>query len=208
MADEVVWSGGKLVHAKVTDKVNAKIEKGALTVAHALVLHQTGAATAASSFSSYDKGENGAHFLIDTDGTLYQTARIDQKCWHVGKVRSRCMEMKSCTPEELKVANAILFKKGESYNVRIDNLYQHEAAKSYPDRFPLNEDSLGIEIVGSFDAKAQTYAAVTKDQNEALTWLVDVLTVKLALGSGDVFTHGAIGYKQPTEASTAQWTKP
>lgn len=67
MVDEVTWTGGKLVHSKVTDKVNPKIEKGALSTVHAIVVHQTGAATAASSFASYEAGENGAHFLIDTD---------------------------------------------------------------------------------------------------------------------------------------------
>ncbi|MCQ8104377.1 N-acetylmuramoyl-L-alanine amidase [Methylomonas sp. SURF-2] len=118
MAEEVIWSGGKLVHKNVTDKVNSAIEKGALSVVHAIVVHQTGAATAGSSFSSYDSGNNGAHFLIDKDGTIYQTARIDQKCWHVGNIRSRCQEMKSCTADELKELNALLFKKGESYSAR------------------------------------------------------------------------------------------
>lgn len=208
MADEVLWAGGKLVHAKVTDKVNGKIEKGALATVHALVLHQTGAGTATSSFSSYDSGINGAHFLIDKDGTLYQTARIDQKCWHVGKIRGRCKEMKACEADELTAVDAILFKKGESYTVRIGKLHEHESAKAYPDRYPTNEDSLGIEIVGDFDAASGTYDTVNKSQNEALAWLVDVLQAKLALTTGDVYTHGTIGYKQPSEASTAQWKKP
>jgi N-acetyl-anhydromuramyl-L-alanine amidase AmpD len=205
MADEVEIKGGKLVHAKVVDKVNAKIEKGSLTAVHAIVVHQTGAKTAASSLSSYDSGANGAHFLIDSDGSIYQTARIDQKCWHVGNVRSRCREMKSCTADELKTVDAILFKKGESYSVRVGKLSKHEATKAYPDRYPLNDDSLGIEIVGDFDVKAKTYAAVSKDQNASLTWLVKVLSDKLALGDGDVFRHGSIGYKQATEAASAQW---
>lgn len=208
MADEVEFNGGKLIHSKITDKVNSKIEKGALVAVHAIVLHQTGAATAASSLSSYDKGANGAHFLIDTDGTIYQTARIDQKCWHVGEIRSRCMDMASCSADELKASNAILFKKGESYNLRVGKLYEHEATKSYPDRYPLNADSLGIEIVGSFDAKAKAYSAVSHDQNDSLAWLVGVLQTKLSLADGDMFGHGQIGYKQPTEASTAKWRQP
>ena len=208
MADEVEFNGGKLIHSKVTDKVNSKIEKGTLVAVHAIVLHQTGASTSASSLSSYDRGANGAHFLIDTDGTILQTARIDQKCWHVGQVRSRCMEMKSCSADELKANNAILFKKGESYNLRVGKLYLNEATKSYPVRYPLNEDSLGIEIVGSFDAKAKAYAAVGKDQNDSLAWLVGVLNTKLSLSDDDVFRHGEIGYKQATEASTAQWKQP
>ena len=208
MADEVVWAGGKLVHAKVVDKVNSKIEKGVLGTVNAIVVHQTGAGTAQSSFSSYDTGTNGAHFLIDTDGTIYQTARIDQKCWHVGNIRSRCNEMKSCSTDELKAVNALLFKKGESYSARIKKTSQHEAGKAYPDRYPINDDSLGVEVVGAFDAKLQTYDTVNKDQNSSLVWLVDTLETKLALDGDDIYRHGSIGYKQPSEASTASWTKP
>src|SRR5215475_1418629 len=103
---------GKLVASKVTNKVKSKIEKGSLTKVNAIVVHQTGSSNAASSLSSYDKGVNGAHFLIDKDGTIYQTARIDQKCWHVGNIKSRCNELKTCTSDELKEINSTLFKKG------------------------------------------------------------------------------------------------
>lgn len=208
MADDIVWSGAKLVHKNVTDKVNVKIEKGNLTNVHAIVVHQTGGATAESAFQSYNAGENGAHFLIDKDGTIYQTARIDQKCWHVGNIRSRCQEMKSCTTDELKAINSLLFKKGESYSARIRNVSLHEAAKTYPDRYPTNEDSLGIEIVGAFDAKSEVYDTVNKVQNSSLTWLIEALEAKLSLTGSDVYAHGTIGYKQPSEGSTAQWKKP
>lgn len=201
-------SGGKLLHSRITDKVNSKIEKGLLATVHAIVLHQTGASTAASSLSSYDAGANGAHFLIDKDGTIYQTARINQKCWHVGQIRARCQEMKACSSDELAKINALLFKKGESYAVRIGAVHAHEAAKSYPDRYPTNEDSLGIEIVGSFDAKGATYDTINKDQNDSLAWLVSALEAQLKMSNDDVYTHGAIGYKQPSEGSTAQWKKP
>jgi N-acetyl-anhydromuramyl-L-alanine amidase AmpD len=207
MADEVTVTEGKLIHAKISNKINSRIEKGTLAAVHAIVVHQTGASTAASSFSSYDSGNNGAHFLIDIDGSIFQTARINQRCWHVGQIRSRCQEMKSCTSDELKVINALLFKKGESYAMRIKAVHAHESDKNYPDRYPTNEDSLGIEIVGMFDAKGQTYDTVNKEQNDSLAWLVAALEAQLKLTEQDVFTHGAIGYKQPSEASTAQWKK-
>lgn len=208
MADEIAWSGGKLIHQRVIDKVNSKIEKGSLGAVHAIVVHQTGGATAESALGSYDAGSNGAHFLIDKDGAIYQTARTDQKCWHVGNIRSRCAEMKSCSADELKAINALLFKKGESYSVRIRNVSQHEADKSYPDRYPTNEDSLGIEIVGAFNAKSDSYDSVNPQQNASLAWPVSALESRFSLSAGDVYTHGAIGYKQPSEGSTAQWSKP
>jgi len=139
---------GKLVASRVKDKTTSKIEKGALNKVNAIVVHQTGSDSADSSLNSYRAGINGAHFLIDKDGTIFQTARVDQKCWHVGNIKSRCSELKVCSAEDLKEINSILFKKGESYEVRVRNLSQHEGKKSYPDRYPTNDDALGIELVG------------------------------------------------------------
>jgi N-acetyl-anhydromuramyl-L-alanine amidase AmpD len=113
--------------------------------------------------------------------------------------------MKTCSAGELTAVKDILFKKGESYSVRIRNLHAHEADKAYPDRYPLNEDSIGIEIVGGFDAKASAYAVVTQAQNDALAWLVQELSKHLGTGEADVFRHGDIGYKQRTEAASAKW---
>ena len=87
--------------------------------------------------------------------------------------------MKACTSDELKSINSLLFKKGESYAMRIGSVHAHEAAKAYPERYPINEDSLGIEIVSAFDEKGQTYDTVNKDQNESLGWLVTVLEEQL-----------------------------
>lgn len=198
-------SNGKLVSPKVVDKVTAKIEKGAMASVAALVLHQTGGSNAESSLASYEAGKAGAHFLIAKDGTIYQTARVNQKCWHVGNIRSRCYELKTCDAQELKTIEGILFKKGQAYSVRIKNLSDHEENKSVPDRYPTNEDSIGIEIVGAFDAKAKTYETVSQAQNQSLAWLVSALQSTLALAADRVYTHPQVSYKEKTEASTAQW---
>jgi N-acetyl-anhydromuramyl-L-alanine amidase AmpD len=196
---------GKLVSSKVVSSIEAKIEKGALIMVKALVVHQTGGSSAKSALESYKGGANGAHFLVDKDGTIYQTARTTQRCWHVGEIQSRCYQFKSCTAEELKNVKAILFKQGESYGTRVSALHKHESAKAYPDRFPTNEDSLGIEIV-SAAAKDGTYEPVTAEQNASLAWLVATLETLLGLSAkADVFRHPEVGYKQPTEASTATW---
>jgi len=130
---------------------------------------------------------------------------MDQKCWHVGNIKSRCNELKTCTPDELKEINSILFKKGESYEVRIRNLSQQEAKKAYPNRYPTNDDSLGIELVGSFRAKSSTYDVVTNPQNESLIWLVSVLQSVLGVTDEDVYRHPEVSYRQPSEAQSAKW---
>ena len=83
---------GKLKDPKVKLKMFATIERGLLKKVAAIVVHQTGAATAESTFQSYKGPANGAHFLIDKDGTIYQTARLTQRTFHVGKIKSRCLE--------------------------------------------------------------------------------------------------------------------
>jgi len=199
----VTLKDGKLISPRIIDKVTGKIEHGALAAVHAIVLHQTGSSTAASSLSSYNQGKNGAHFLIDKDGTIYQTARIDRMCWHVGKIRSRCYALKSCDKAELKDINAILYKKGDSYVVRVTKLSDYESEKSYPDRFPTNADSLGIELVGALVRGGKGYEAVTEAQNSSLSWILSTLESTLKLTASDIYTHPQVSYKNATEAATA-----
>jgi N-acetyl-anhydromuramyl-L-alanine amidase AmpD len=195
---------GKLISDKVTDKINPKIEKGAMLAVHALIVHQTGGDTAASAFASYSAGTNGAHFLIDKDGTIYQTAHVTQKCWHVGKIQSRCYKATACSADELKNIKAILFNQADSYSARVKKLHDHEVEKSYPDRYPTNDDSIGIELVSKFTEKTG-YEKVTEAQNTSLAWVVSTLDSLLNLSASDTYRHPEVGYKQPTEAESARW---
>ncbi len=201
-ADKIL--DGKLVASKVTDKNFSGIEHGTLSTVNALIVHQTGGSTAESSFSSYKEGGNGAHFLIDKDGTIYQTARTDRICWHIGKVQSRCYKLKSCAADELKAIEGILFNKADSYATRIGKLHDHEAAKAYPDRYPTNSDSIGIELVAAYK-EGVGYEAATDAQNQSLKWLITTLESLLTVGTGNVFRHPDVSYKQESEASTAAW---
>lgn len=48
-----------------------------MTHVYGIVVHQTGAATAKSTLASYrNPGANGAHFLIDKNGHIYQTGSV------------------------------------------------------------------------------------------------------------------------------------
>lgn len=197
--------GGKVLSPEVTDRITSRIEKGALSKVDAIVVHQTGGATAESAFNSYKKGGEGAHFLIDTDGTIYQTARVSQKCWHVGKIRSRCYQLQSCTADELADVKKILFARKAAYAVRVKKLHDHESEKPYPERYPTNDDSLGIELVGGADADSGQYDDATREQNTSLTWLVSTLESLLKLSDSDIYRHPQVSYKQSSEASSAKW---
>lgn len=89
----------------ITPKIFKNIEHGTLSPkdVNAIVLHRTGGADAASTLSGYGNQTVGAHFLIDNDGTIYQTAGLDKEAWHVGNIRSRGEEEKTLTTAESKV---------------------------------------------------------------------------------------------------------
>jgi len=181
---------------KIKSAISPKIEHAAMPTVRGIIVHQTGGANAQSALSSYTKdGANGAHFLIDKDGTIYQTASIYKQTWHVGKLKARCMLELNCSPSQAKL--------NRKYNPGAENL--REQTKSLPERFPSNQDSLGIELVG--ESVNDVYVKVTDAQNASLQWLVAELEITLKIPSTEVFRHPAVSRKNPTEASSAIWLK-
>ena len=200
-----ILQNGNFKDPKVQQRIFAGIEKGPLTKANALVIHQTGAPTAQHTFNSYQNGGHGAHFLIDKMGKIYQTANLNKKTHHVGKIKSKCYETKACTKSQLQAATQILFKKGQKYSTNVSNLHAAEKVKSYPDRYPLNSDSIGIEIVGNYDKKSKVYESVGALQNQSLQWLIGELFTLFAITKADIYRHPEVSYKMPSEAGTATW---
>lgn len=199
----LIDSQGVITDSRVTNAISPSIEHGTMASVQGIVVHQTGGASAQSALDSYRRsGANGAHFLIDKDGSIYQTASVYRQTWHIGKLKSRCMMESRCSPAEQR-SNA-------HFNPTKEN--QREMKKSVPDRFPSNQDSIGIELVGEAlpsgasvpDAK-RTFEPVTEAQNKSLKWLVQELTTSLGFSTTEVFRHPTVSRKNPTEASTAQW---
>ncbi|UDQ80369.1 N-acetylmuramoyl-L-alanine amidase [Erwinia rhapontici] len=197
--------GGYIDAERIILKIFNNIERGKMDAVNGIVVHQTNAPTASSTFHSYQtKGATGAHFLIDRDGSIYQTASLFQITWHVGKLQSRCFLTKKCEPTDFqKVAEL------EKSWRNSDKVHQIEKVKNYPDRFPSNVDSIGIEIVG--EAKKvdgnphPVYEPVNDKQNNSLKWLINELTITLNVPMNEIHRHPDIGRKNETEASTAKW---
>jgi N-acetyl-anhydromuramyl-L-alanine amidase AmpD len=186
----ILITNGTVVDGKVTVKLEPKIEKGPMATINGIIVHQTGGTSAASALWSYASGAAGAHFLIDKDGGIYQTARLTQKTWHVGRLKSRCVAEHTCAAP----------KKWDP-----GGTHTRESSKSWPDRYPSNGDSIGVELVGDFDESANKYETVTSEQNRSLKWLVGELITTLRLQATEVFVHPTVSYKRPSEASSANW---
>ncbi|WP_139019330.1 N-acetylmuramoyl-L-alanine amidase [Acidovorax sp. NO-1] len=211
---------GMLVSARVRPRRFPQIERQPLSEVKGIIVHQTGASSAQSSFNSYGNANaNGAHFLIDKDGIIYQTASIFKRTNHVGSLQARCLAEYTCKPAE--------FKKSAKFPQasEISRMHAVEMLKSVPVRYPSNVDSIGIEIVGKpvlppgksapegatprqrevyFNNNA-VYEAVNAAQNGSLAWLVKELIHALRISETEVFRHPVVSRKNPSEASTASW---
>ncbi len=182
---------------------------GPLLTIHAIIVHQTDSSTAAATLNGYRSGADGkgAHFLIDKDGTIYQTARLDQKCWHIGKIKARCYEQHNCIgAEKTFYSNLERSAKGH-YSTFVLGGYRHEMKKSYPGRYPTNEDAIGIELVGKkLGADDDSpFEAPTQQQQNSLQWLVRELLETLHLTRTDIYRHPEVSRKSKGEAADAHW---
>lgn len=194
------------------------IEHATMTSVRGIIVHQTGSSSADSSLNSYkNAGAAGAHFLIDKDGTTYQVASMYKITWHVGKLKAKCLESHTCSPQEIKASKPFNPSK----------LNKVEMVKSVPLRFPANNDAIGIEIVGkcvldpkwikpgmTADQISQltdahgVYETVTPAQNKALQQLVSKIQEGLAMSDEDkaqIYPHSQVSWKNVTEGTTAQW---
>ncbi|MFK8259565.1 N-acetylmuramoyl-L-alanine amidase [Erwinia sp. AnSW2-5] len=199
---------GYIYDDRIERKIFKTIERGSLDSVNGIVVHQTASPSAQSTFNSYDnKAANGAHFLIDKNSKIYQTASLFKATWHVGLMQSKCFLKKVCQPTEIRLL-ALHTKRfwERKISQEISNI---ERKKNFPDRFPNNTDSIGIEIVGmAAQIKGKpdpVYETVNDKQNDSLKWLVAELSSKFNVPMTEIHRHPDVGRKNETEASTAKW---
>lgn len=199
----LIDTNGAIIDARIHRSLNSSIERGSMKTVYGIIVHQTGGATAQSTLDSYKSpSASGAHFLFDRDGTIYQTASLYKQTWHIGKLKARCMLEKRCTPVELK----------QLHSFSPTSEHKREMNKKVPARFPSNQDSIGIELVGealprdnSVPDSKKVYQNVTDEQNASLKWLIAELALILKVPMNEIFRHPDVSRKNPTEARSAQW---
>jgi N-acetyl-anhydromuramyl-L-alanine amidase AmpD len=169
------------------------LERSSLTGPHAIVLHRTDSWNLPGSLESFKTSGKGTHFIIDKDGTIHQTASLLKYTNHVGRIRSRCYEAGTCSAEETK--------KIKSWGWNPDKLHDHEKVKSYPTRFPKNEDSVGIEVVAKYHKDKKVWDAATPGQLKSVAIVVKLLKTTYSLGESDIYEHDKIAYKTAGEGA-------
>lgn len=194
---------GYVCNGRIIPALRQAIERAPLSIVRGIIVHQTASPTREATLNSYrGAGANGAHFLIDRDGKIYQTASLFRQTWHVGLLRSRCLAEHRCPPVELAAL--------KQFNPRAE--HRREMRKSVPARYPANHDSIGIELVGGVatpkgesPAERGVFETVTSNQNDSLSWLVSALRLTFCVPLSEVFTHPTVSRKNRTEASSAKW---
>ncbi|HTD95766.1 MAG TPA: peptidoglycan recognition family protein [Edaphobacter sp.] len=199
---------GIVCDSHVKQSIVKKLDHGPLTVIHAIVVHQTDSSTAQGTIAGYNNlpSGNGAHFLIDKDGKIYQTVPLNRKAQHVGYIYAKCFQLHKCVAKE-KTTYEGLYKKGYSSGTRAISTL--ELKKAYPSRYPMNFDSIGIEIVSKYlgdeNNPTRAYEQPTPEQQASLHWLVTNLLESLNLQQTDVYRHPQVSNKTAGEARDAQW---
>lgn len=129
----------------------------------------------------------------------------DKQSKHVFFLQSRCLLKKSCSPQELK--KTMDMDKIKNIREKSKTVHRYEIGKNFPDRFPYNADSIGVEIVGKAERikNEDVYEPVNDRQNESLKWLIKELSETLSVSLNEVYRHPDVGRKNATEASTAKW---
>ena len=188
--DAYVDDEGWVQNAGFTLKSISALEKGLIDGPKAVVLHRTDSTKVDSPLKSFEGGV-GTHFIVDKDGTVYQCASLLKRTAHVGKIRSKCYESGSCSADETK--------RIKGWGWAPTKIYDNEKVKSYPDRFPLNEDSVGIETVADHDGVS--WEAPTADQEKSIKSIVKILQEKYGLTDSDIYEHDNISYKTAGEGA-------
>ncbi len=96
---------GRLLNPGIIWRQFLNLERGDMKTVAGIIVHQTDSSTAASTLAQYKTSAIGAHFLIDKDGTLYQTASVLKRVNHVGRLKARCIEEHTCASGEKKRLN-------------------------------------------------------------------------------------------------------
>jgi len=191
---------GWFIDKKISKEHRSSLEHGEISNVNALVLHRTGASNAKSVLNAWKSKKEGTHFLISETGDIYQTASLKKKCWHVGKLYSRCRSIENCSTEDAEAIENILHRKNTSWGKKFKLITRSELKKTYPLRFPHNHDSIGIEIVGVLSKENEIYELPNKKQLTSLFWLVDEITKKYSMSLKDIYAHGKIAHKDKNKS--------
>lgn len=203
--DPYIGENGYVQNAGFVQQPIAALEKRDIVGPVAIVLHRTDGASVDSALNSAKSGI-GTHFYVAKDGTVYQAASLLKHTSHVGRIRSRCYETNSCPATEMATIRG--------FGWAPKRVHDHEKIKAYPVRYPMNEDSVGIETVsrcirncGPGDKGVPEWESPTAEQTRSIANLIRILKSAYGIGDADIYEHDLISYKTAGEGA-GLWVGP
>ncbi len=194
-----VGADGYLTDPNITRTSIPALERNPLPDVNGIVMHRTTGSTAQGTINHWRDQDrpNGTHFLIDRDGTIHQTASLNSNTAHVGNIRSRAEVEGTLTPEGRQELAATRRLPTNDYA----DVSRLESARPYPDRYPTNRDSIGIEVVATYNERSRTWQEPTEAQRASIQRLVGSLQQNYGLNDRDVYEHDRISYKTQGEGA-------
>lgn len=169
-----------------------ELKKGAMHKIVAIIMHRTASSNLNSTLSSFKKSGIGTHFIIDKNGEIIQCLNLSFFSYHIGKIKSKAEDSKSWTREEQKLIEKLNIKDKSRYEI---------SNKKYPERYPINQESIGIEVVANYDPKTKQWDNATKEQRRSIQELIEVLKKTYNLTKKDIYEHDKISYKTEGEGA-------
>lgn len=196
-----IGQDGYLSDPGITHSPVANIAHAQMPQVNGIVLHRTESSTVSSTLNHWRNSDSrvGAHFLIDRDGSIHQTVSVNQQAWHVGPIRSRGEVEGTLSSEDRSEIAAVRGQRPEWNGTAARDIGRLEATRPYPERYPTNNDSIGIEVVGRYNYTTETWEAPTPEQRAAIRQLVGTLQNNFGLNDHDVYQHDVISRKTPGE---------
>lgn len=149
-------TNGMLTSPFIKQQQITKLHKGTSTDKRGVILHRTVSSSASSTLNSFESRGIGTHFLVGTDGAIYQTASLDQKTSHL---------------RESQLNNNSLS----------------------------NANTIGIEVVGNYNAETKEWDPVTPEQAISVAFLVNSLITTFGLTNDNIYNHEDIQPKTTGE---------
>ena len=168
----------------------SNLGRGDLLGPNAIILHRTASRGFTENVLNWWKNPQntdnvGAHFVIDKDGTITQVVSLKKYANHVGRIRPRCAKDNTCPASYANLGNAAK--------------HTEELKKEYPNRYPYNRDSIGIEVVAFWDKDTALWDEATPQQLESVKKVVQILQQEYNLNDEDLYQHQCIAYKTSGE---------
>ena len=142
-----IANDGMISNQRITNNRILKLEKTQMRDVEGIILHRTVSSTASSTINSFKNRGVGTHFLVAKNGTILQTASLDNRTSHllesqlnvgaprndqaigievVGNYNPNTRQWETLTKRQIESVSWLTNSLFKTYELNIENIYNHE----------------------------------------------------------------------------------